>query len=135
MRSHTIIDYSKKWANGTANKMEREFLARYTIDQNMAKRIAAQEAIEQGDSGLYLANTDKWVDTEATRRFRVALGSGAANTILMGTPMYRLNIIDGVVYLPMSIASKLGMKESTKFRGYARVVNALIGLPFQFYNC
>ena len=134
MRSHTIIDYSKKWANGTANKMEREFLARYTIDQNMAKRIAAQEAIEQGDSGLYLANTDKWVDTEATRRFRVALGSGAANTILMGTPMDKPNIVDGVVYLPMSIASKLGMKESTKFRGYARVENALLGLPFQFYN-
>ena len=134
MRSHTIIDYSKKWANGSANKMEREFLARYTIDQNMAKRIADQEAIQQGDSGLYLANTEKWTDKEATRRFRVALGSGAANTILMGTPMDKPNIVDGVVYLPMSVASKLGMKESTKYRGYARVENALMGLPFQFYS-
>lgn len=134
MRSHTLIDYSKKWANGSANKMEREFLARYTIDENMAKRIAAQEAIQQGDSGLYLANTSKWTDEEATRRFRVGLGSGAANTILMGTPMDKPNIVDGVVYLPMSVASKLGMKESTKYRGYARVENALLGLPFQFYN-
>jgi len=134
MRSHTIIDYSKKWANGSANKMEREFLARYTIDENMAKRITAQEAIQQGDSGLYLANTEKWTDAEATRRFRVALGSGASNTILMGTPMDKPNIVDGVVYLPMSVASKLGMKESTKYRGYARIENALMGLPFQFYS-
>tara|TARA_R100000329_G_scaffold151462_1_gene147730 strand:- start:538 stop:3708 length:3171 start_codon:yes stop_codon:yes gene_type:complete len=134
MRSHTIIDYSKKWANGSANKMEREFLARYTIDENMAKRITAQEAIQQGDSGLYLANTEKWTDAEATRRFRVALGSGAANTILMGTPMDKPNIVDGVAYIPMSVASKLGMKESTKYRGYARIENALMGLPFQFYS-
>jgi hypothetical protein len=74
------------------------------------------------------------VDAETVRRFRTALSSGVANTILMGTPADKPIITDGIAYIPMRVAGKFGMKEDPKYKGYARVENGLLGLPFQFYS-
>ena len=71
---------------------------------------------------------------EAVTQFRAALNSGVLNTIMSGTPADKPIITDGVVYIPMSVASKFGMKEHPKFKGYARIENGLMGLPFQFYS-
>lgn len=71
---------------------------------------------------------------ETQKTFRNALGSGIANTILMGTPADKPIITDGIVYIPMRVASQFGMKEDAKFTGYARIENGLLGLPFQFYS-
>ena len=43
MRSHTLIDYSVRLAKGEASQMETEYLARYLIDKDIAKRIANQK--------------------------------------------------------------------------------------------
>ena len=43
MRSHTLIDYSVRLSQGEASQMEREYLARYLIDEDIAKRIANQK--------------------------------------------------------------------------------------------
>ena len=67
-------------------------------------------------------------------QFRAALNSGVLNTIMSGTPADKPIITDGVVYIPMSVASKFGMKEHPNYRGYARIENGLLGLPFQFYS-
>lgn len=66
--------------------------------------------------------------------FRSALNSGVLNTIMSGTPADKPIITDGVVYIPMRIAGQFGMKEHSKYRGYARIENGLMGLPFQFYS-
>jgi hypothetical protein len=52
----------------------------------------------------------------------------------MGTPADKPNIVDGIVYIPMNVAKKFGMKEDAEFKGYARIENGLLGLPFQFYS-
>jgi hypothetical protein len=74
------------------------------------------------------------VDPETVKSFRNALSSGIANTILMGTPADKPIITDGIVYIPMHVASKFGMKEDSKYKGYARIENGLLGMPFQFYS-
>lgn len=74
------------------------------------------------------------INEETVTQFRAALNSGVLNTIMSGTPADKPIITDGVVYIPMNVASKFGMKEHPKFKGYARIENGLMGLPFQFYS-
>jgi hypothetical protein len=261
MRSHTLIDYSVRWANGKATKMEQEYLLRYNIDFDDAVKISSAPW-QQSKSGLYMANTDAWVnavefpatmanvvvgdtgkrvggkyspaffrasdgpngtiyidedyisstfdnkpwtnpkvkgvnalpdnafktpqeyvtfvkmheimhtiypskklnidkrttqgkadyenaindlamaeikkqnkvDVSTRDTFRTALSSGVMNTILMGTPADKPIITDGIVYIPMRVAGQFGMKEDSKVKGYARIENGLLGLPFQFYS-
>ena len=74
------------------------------------------------------------VAPETVETFRSALSSGVLNTILMGTPADKPIITDGIVYIPMRVAKQFGMKEDPKYKGYARIENGLLGLPFQFYS-
>ena len=74
------------------------------------------------------------INEETVLKFRSALNSGVLNTIMSGTPADKPIITDGVAYVPMSVASKFGMVEDPKVRGYARIENGLMGLPFQFYS-
>ena len=71
---------------------------------------------------------------ETQKSFRNALGSGIANTILMGTPADKPIITDGVAYIPMRVASQFGMKEDKLYKGYSRIENPLLGMPFQFMS-
>jgi len=71
---------------------------------------------------------------ETVKEFRSALSSGVLNTILMGTPADKPIITDGVAYVPMRVAKQFGMKEDAEFKGYARIENGLLSLPFQFYS-
>ena len=52
----------------------------------------------------------------------------------MGTPADKPIIVDGVAYIPMSVASKFNMPEHKVVKGYARIESGLLGLPFQFYS-
>ena len=74
------------------------------------------------------------IDPETVKTFRSALASGVMNTILMGTPADKPIITDGIVYIPMRVASQFGMKEDAAYKGYARIENGMLGLPFQFYS-
>ena len=74
------------------------------------------------------------IDPETVKTFRSALSSGVMNTILMGTPADKPIITDGIVYIPMRVAGQFGMKEDAAYKGYARIENGLLGLPFQFYS-
>ena len=71
---------------------------------------------------------------ELVAKYRTALNSGVINTIMSGTPADKPIITDGVVYIPMRVAKEFGMKEDVKYKGYARIENGLMGLPFQFYS-
>lgn len=76
----------------------------------------------------------KTISDDLVTRYRVALNSGITNTVIHGTPADRPIITDGVVHIPMSIASKFGLQEDRFLKGYARVENGFLALPFQFYN-
>jgi len=133
MRGHTLIDYSVRWTQGKATKMEQEYLLRYNIDLEDAKKIA-DSSWEKTEAGLYLPNTSKWDDIGTRDNFRTSMNSGIMNTILMGTPADKPIAVDGVFYVPMHVAQRFGMQEDPKFRGYSRVENGLLGLPFQFMS-
>ena len=264
VRADTLIDYSVRWTQGKATKMEQEYLLRYNIDLELATSIA-NAPWQKSSDGMYMANTGAWTDTiafpatkaevvsgntktfvpdgtpegryspafynkkqdkiyideeyikdvmwdlrgwenprvkgvtpikdgiinspddyvafikmheimhsnnsakslgfsnktaksnadyenaindltvkeiegqprtsaETVREFRSALSSGVLNTILMGTPADKPNIVDGIVYIPMRVAKQFGMKEDVEFKGYARIENGLLALPFQFYS-
>ena len=141
MRGHTLIDYSMKLTKGLNSdgkpakitKQEQEYLTRYNIDYDDALKIA-ESAWEKTEAGLYLPNSSQWTDVKVTQNFREAMNSGIMNTILMGTPADKPIAVDGVFYIPIHVARKFNMTEDPKFKGYARVENGLLGLPFQFMS-
>lgn len=143
VRSHTLIDMSMRVAGAEGKKPTKfdiEYLARYGIGKAEAKQFA--ELVENGtiqktENGLYLPNTESWPKQHHKLRqeFRSSMNSGIMNTILMGTPADKPLIVDGVAYVPMRIAKMFGAtKESTRYRGYYRIENGFLGLPFQFYS-
>lgn len=62
VRSHTLIDYSVRWTQGKASKMEQEYLLRYNIDLELAQKIA-NAPWQKSSDGLYYANTEAWTNT------------------------------------------------------------------------
>lgn len=142
VRAHSIIDMSMRVAGAAdkaASKFDVEYLARYGIGQAEAKQFA--ELVENGtieklENGLFVANSEAWPKQYHKLRdeFRSSMNSGIMNTILMGTPADKPIIVDGVAYVPHRIGKMFGMKEHDRFRGYSRIENGLLGLPFQFYS-
>ena len=133
VRGHTLIKISRQISEGKASAQDLMKLAQYNIDEAMARRIAKMP-FEETDGGLILPNTTKWADAEAVQSFRNSMNTGILNTVMMGTPADKPNIVDGVVYIPMRVAKRFGLSEDAKYRGYARIENGLLGLPFQFYS-
>ena len=76
----------------------------------------------------------KKVSESTVDKFRVAMNSGVANTVVMGSPADKPIISDGVAYVPKWIGEKFGLKEDPRFRGYTRIETGLAGLPFQFFS-
>lgn len=74
------------------------------------------------------------INEETVLKFRTALNSGVLNTIMSATPADKPIITDGVVYIPAHIGKSFGFKEDPKFKGYTRIENGFVGLPFQFYS-
>ena len=144
IRTHELIQFSIQDAKGIAKAQDVEYLRRYNIDNKKAKEI--NKLVEDGiientkpnGQGVYLGNTEKWLDNgipeETLDTFRGALNNGIMNTILMGTPADKPIIADGVVYIPQWIGSKFGLKSDKRFKGYTRIETGLAGLPFQFWS-
>lgn len=136
LRSHTIIEASLKKASGTKlSKFEVEFLARYNIDDNLAKEIA-ESPFQKSQGGLYLANTEAWTNENAVNGFRNALNSGILNRVIMGTPADKPMMMNGVAYIPDSVAKMLpfDLPVDPRVPGYRRAESGLLALPFTFYS-
>jgi len=145
IRQHELIDFSIRDAKGTATKDQIVYLRRYGIDASKSKTInrlyddgVIQNTKDIGGNGVYLANTEKWLEggasDETLEAFRGALNNGIMNTILMATPADKPIVADGIVYIPKWIGEKFGMKEDVRFKGYTRIETGLAGLPFQFWS-
>ena len=140
MRSHTIIDYALKAKNNKATQFQREWLARNNISAKMIDEIsnAGWQNTKKDNTGLYLPNSETWlakgVSQETLDGFRSSMNSGISNTILMGTPADKPIAVDGVFYVPFRIGRMFGMKQDNRVRGYSRIENGLLALPFQFLS-
>ena len=58
--AHMLIEYSQKLARNEASGFETAYLARYGIDADAARRIAAAPWQTDPNTGLIMANTDAW---------------------------------------------------------------------------
>ena len=135
VRGHTIIDSAIKLGTGKASKFEKEFLARYNITPELAKKIA-DSPYEKSQGNLYLPNTEAWTDEDAIKAFRNALSSGVMNRVIMGTPADKPIVMGGVAYIPDHLAKLLPFKTTAdpRVKGYQRVESGLLALPFTFYS-
>lgn len=135
LRSHTIIEASVRKVQGNASKFELEFLARYNITDDLAKRIS-ESPYETSNGGLYLANTEAWLDEDAVVGFRNALNSGILNRVIMGTPADKPMMMNGVAYIPDSVAKMLpfDLPVDPRVQGYRRAESGLLAVPFTFYS-
>ncbi len=94
---------------------------------------------DERNFGIKLAAEKRMKDAEldaedVVSTFRSALNSGILNTILAATPADRPIINDGVVFVPHHIAKRFGYAEDKMFKGYSRIENGFLALPFQFYS-
>ena len=134
-RGHTVIERSIKLAEGKATKFETEFLARYMIDAQAAKKIAAQP-FEKTKNGLILPNSSEWADEATKETFQAAIRAGVANRIIMGTPADKPNMMNGFAYFRKETAEKWGLPivEDSRVPGYVRYESGLMTIPFAFYT-
>jgi hypothetical protein len=103
------------------------------FDKATADGLAAYEnAIN--DMAMKEHKSQTQIQNDLIEKFRVALNSNIMNTVLHASPADKPIITRGVVYIPTRIGKKFGLKEDREYRGYSRIENGLIGLPFQFYN-
>ena len=122
-------------AEGTATKADLEYLDRWGISSDLAKRMA-KEPIEQAETGHWMANTDAWGDEELVRHFRSAIRQGNENTVLFATAADKPTIVDGVVYIRKGGAvDKYAIRYGAETSGdYWRLQSGLGTLPFTFWN-
>lgn len=128
-----IFKTPKQWANFVMlHEINHSRFRREDLGFDKGQTAEYENAIN--DLALKDYREAQTINEETVTQFRAALNSGVLNTIMSGTPADKPIITDGVVYIPMRVASQFGMKEHPKFKGYARIENGLMGLPFQFYS-
>lgn len=141
---------SQKWSKGTINATDREYLARYGIDEEMAKIIADAPVTKHQSEDFVFSNTDAWArDTPqqraAVRQYQAAIASHSNNTIIMATTFDKPRIMDGVMYMkdnsyfqqmrkvfPKMYA--IDKRASTGSTALVRMDSQLMTLPFTFMN-
>jgi hypothetical protein len=128
-----IFETPKQWANFVMlHEINHTRFSRESLGFSKSQTPEYENAIN--DMALKDYREAQTVNQETIQSFRVALNSGVLNTIMMGTPADKPIISSGVAYIPMRIAKQFGMKEDARVKGYARIENGLMGLPFQFYS-
>lgn len=113
-----------------------ESVAEYENRIDIAAFAYMRDALEEGQkkAATKLFNERMAEAEETSQTFKSALNSGVLNTIMAATPADKPIINDGVVYLPSHIGRMFGFKEDARFKGYTRIENGFLGLPFQFYS-
>lgn len=148
--NNKFIKLSRKWADGKISLYDREYLARYGIDEDMAKFIAKAPTSKHERMDFEFANTDAWPQATAAerdimRKYQAALASHANNTIVMGQTFDKPLIVDGVAYLrdnPFFQAQrklfpnlfKIEERLRTGNENMVRIESGMMSLPFTFMN-
>jgi len=74
------------------------------------------------------------VAQDTVDRFRAAVKNHTDNMVLMATAADKPIMMDGVIYVPEEFGRMFGIEPDPRNPGYARVENAFIGLPLQFFS-
>jgi hypothetical protein len=149
-RQSELIEMSVRVAkNDRKAGRDVEYLARYGIDIDTAKRIANLKGAWQKDSEgkFYYANIDAWPkrtrqDRELINTFTTALNSGTGNTIMHATSFDKPLLADGVLYvrhypwMEKLTFGKLKPEPGVGTASYpmARLEAGAMAFPFQFMS-
>ena len=139
-RAHQIVEDSIAIHNRTATQQTIEMMAKMGLGPKEIREIATKAPVERStDKGLYLANSDNWIKSGVSRetldKFRYSMNAGIFNTVIMSSPADKPILMDGIFYVPWNIAKNVpGMVEDKAVRGYARIENGLMALPFAFMS-
>ena len=141
---------SQKWAKGSINATDKEYLARYGINEELAKVIADAPVSKHQSENFVFSNTDEWLkDTPqqraAVRQYQAAIASHSNNTIIMATTFDKPRIMDGVMYMKdnsyfqqmRKVFPKLyaiDKRASTGSTALVRMDSQIMTLPFTFMN-
>lgn len=151
-----FIKLSRQWSEGKISRFDREYLARYGIDEDMAKFISTAPTeksdikLSKRGGAFEVSNTDDWdISTpqarETLRKYQAAIQSHANNTIVMGQTFDKPLIIDGIVYMKDNpFFQAIRKKFPTQFKveeqlrtgavNMVRVESGLLTTPFTFMN-
>ena len=141
----------KKYNDGTISKLDIIELARYGIDEKLAKRMFNNGAWQETDSGMPLLNIQGWsTKTKADRELKQAVtayfNTASRNTIIHATAFDRPTMMDGFVYKKWQpYMSRMGIEpdprasvgkraNGTYAFPVARLESGTMAFPFQFYN-
>jgi len=140
LRAHQIVEDAILIHSGKATKKTKAMMAKMGLGQNEITEIATKAPWERNaDKGLYLANSGKWVEAgvslQTVDKFKNSMHAGIFNTVIMASPSDKPIAMDGVMYVPWKIAKFVpGFKEDKRVRGYSRIENGLMSLPFAFMS-
>jgi len=141
----------KAYNDGTIKKLDIIELARYGIDEKLAKRMFNNGAWQETDTGMPLLNIQGWsTKTSADRELKQAVSTyfntASRNTIIHATAFDRPTMMDGFVYKKwLPYMSKMGIEpdprasvgkraNGTYAYPVARLESGTMAFPFQFYN-
>lgn len=141
----------KSYNDGTIKKLDIIELARYGIDEKLAKRMFNNGAWQETDSGMPLLNIQGWstktkLDRELKQSVSTYFNTAARNTIIHATAFDRPTVMDGFIYKKwLPYMRKMGIepdprasvgKRSDGSFSYpvARLESGTMAWPFQFYN-
>ena len=151
IRIPKFFNQLKQYNDGTISKLDIIELARYGIDEKLAKRMFKNGAWQETDSGMPLLNIQGWsTKTKADRELKQAVtayfNTASRNTIIHATAFDRPTMMDGFVYKKWQpYMSKMGIEpdprasvgkraNGTYAYPVARLESGTMAFPFQFYN-
>ena len=145
-----FVKLSERMARGNLNAVDREFMARYGVDQELAEYIAKMPVERHPSQNFFFSNTDAWpIDTvqqrEALRRYQSAIAAHANNTIIMATSFDKPQFVDGLMYMRDNAffqqirkkypnTFKIDDRVSTDAVKMVRMDTQVLTMPFAFMN-
>lgn len=145
-----FVKLAERMTKGKLNAVDREFMARYGIDQELAEYITKMPVERHPSQNFFFSNTDAWpIDTvqqrEALRRYQSAIAGHSNNTIIMATSFDKPQFMDGLMYMRDNAffqqvrkkypnLFKIEERVSTAGQKMVRMDTQILTLPFTFMN-
>ena len=145
-----FIKLSRKMKDNSISQIDREYMFRYGIDDELASYITEMPTQRADSSKFEMANTDEWPRATAEermmlRRYQAATAAHADNAVVMGQAFDRPLIMDGVVYMKdnpyfammrkrFPNMYKIDERASTGRTKMVRIESGTMTIPFTFMN-
>lgn len=137
---HDLLGIAANIERKTVSKFDLDLWSRFGLTMDDAAQIA--KAPIELQNGLRMTDMDNWaaagISPEVARKWKLAVNQSIGQSIITGGAADRPLFSDGIMYVRKNVAAKVPylsrLPEDGIMKGYVRVENALLTLPFQFMN-